>query len=53
MDRIIQRIEELRLELNKLSMIKRLADREIIETSQHLDEALNQYHMLLKQKSVN
>ncbi|WP_144406956.1 aspartyl-phosphate phosphatase Spo0E family protein [Paenibacillus sp. IHBB 10380] len=53
MDRIIGKIEALRLELNKLSLIKQLADRELIETSQQLDEVLNQYNMLLKQKSEN
>jgi len=53
LDNIIHKIEELRLELNKLSLIKQLADRELIETSQQLDEVLNQYNMLLKQKSGN
>ncbi|WP_145939493.1 aspartyl-phosphate phosphatase Spo0E family protein [Paenibacillus glacialis] len=53
MDRIIGKIEALRLELNKLSLIKQLADRELIETSQQLDEVLKQYNMLLKQKSEN
>ncbi|AJS61397.1 sporulation protein [Paenibacillus sp. IHBB 10380] len=50
---MIGKIEALRLELNKLSLIKQLADRELIETSQQLDEVLNQYNMLLKQKSEN
>ncbi|OAB44581.1 sporulation protein [Paenibacillus glacialis] len=50
---MIGKIEALRLELNKLSLIKQLADRELIETSQQLDEVLKQYNMLLKQKSEN
>ncbi|MNP22494.1 Spo0E like sporulation regulatory protein [compost metagenome] len=52
MDNIILKIEELRLELNRLSAIKRLADREIIETSQQLDAVLNEYHMLLLKQDM-
>ncbi|MCL6605613.1 MAG: aspartyl-phosphate phosphatase Spo0E family protein [Paenibacillus sp.] len=47
---MILRIEELRLELNKLSAYKRLADPEVIKASQLLDDALNQYHILLERK---
>ncbi|MNJ65067.1 Spo0E like sporulation regulatory protein [compost metagenome] len=46
---IIRKIEELRLELNKLSANKRLADREVIRISQQLDEALNEYNQLRSQ----
>ncbi|MFU1795632.1 aspartyl-phosphate phosphatase Spo0E family protein [Paenibacillus azoreducens] len=44
------KIEELRLELNKLSLHKRLTDPELINASQNLDRALNDYQKLLKEK---
>ncbi|OAB34275.1 sporulation protein [Paenibacillus macquariensis subsp. defensor] len=50
---IIHKIEELRLELNKLAAIRRLTDREIIEVSQQLDKVLNEYNISLKEKSIN
>ncbi|WP_283248958.1 aspartyl-phosphate phosphatase Spo0E family protein [Paenibacillus antibioticophila] len=40
---LIRKIEELRLELNKLAMYKRLADREMLILSQKLDQLLNEY----------
>lgn len=46
---IIRKIEELRLELNKLSANKCLADREVVRISQKLDEALNEYNQLRSQ----
>ncbi|RRJ66614.1 aspartyl-phosphate phosphatase Spo0E family protein [Paenibacillus oralis] len=49
---LILKIEELRLELNKLAACKRLADRELIIVSQRLDELLNEYHrLILEQQS--
>ncbi|KGE17547.1 sporulation protein [Paenibacillus wynnii] len=47
---MILRIEELRLELNKLSAYKRLADPEVIKASQELDDALNMYNILLEKR---
>ncbi|MFD1772996.1 aspartyl-phosphate phosphatase Spo0E family protein [Paenibacillus rhizophilus] len=52
MEEIVLRIEELRLELNKLSAYKRLADPEIIKASQELDEVLNQYNILLQKRAT-
>lgn len=46
---MIRKIEELRLELNKLSASRHLADREVIQMSQQLDEALNEYNQLRSQ----
>ncbi|WP_343862122.1 aspartyl-phosphate phosphatase Spo0E family protein [Paenibacillus motobuensis] len=40
---MIRRIEELRLELNKLST-RKLTDRKIVILSQKLDQLLNEYH---------
>ncbi|WP_120461570.1 aspartyl-phosphate phosphatase Spo0E family protein [Paenibacillus aceti] len=40
---LIRKIEELRLELNKLTTCK-LSDRKIVILSQKLDELLNEYH---------
>lgn len=50
MEEIILRIEELRLELNKLSAYKRLADPEVVQLSQLLDDVLNMYHLFLQQR---
>ncbi|WP_152403896.1 aspartyl-phosphate phosphatase Spo0E family protein [Paenibacillus cellulositrophicus] len=49
MDKIIRKIEELRLELNKLSVCKCLTDPELIKASQKLDRALNDYDKFLKE----
>lgn len=49
---IVRKIEVLRLELNKLCVNKRLADREVIETSQQLDAVLNEYSLLQMQRAV-
>lgn len=49
MEELILRIEELRLELNKLSACRRLADPEVITVSQLLDDVLNEYHLFLQQ----
>lgn len=46
---LIRKIEELRLELNKLAVYKRLADREILILSQKLDRLLNEYHQEIKE----
>ncbi|MCT1402829.1 aspartyl-phosphate phosphatase Spo0E family protein [Paenibacillus sp. p3-SID867] len=48
MDKIVTKIEELRLELNKLSVCRRLTDPEIVKASQQSDRALNDYNKLLK-----
>ncbi|MEF2964627.1 aspartyl-phosphate phosphatase Spo0E family protein [Paenibacillus sp. M1] len=40
---IIRKIEELRKELNRLAMYKRLADRELVILSQKLDRLLNEF----------
>ncbi|PQP89094.1 hypothetical protein CPT76_12970 [Paenibacillus sp. AR247] len=49
MDKIIRKIEELRLELNKLSVCRCLTDPELIKASQKLDRALNDYDKFLKE----
>ncbi|MDQ0087096.1 hypothetical protein J2T12_000490 [Paenibacillus anaericanus] len=49
---IVSKIEILRLELNKLCANKRLADQEVIETSQQLDAVLNEYNLLRMQRRV-
>ncbi|MGG6309970.1 Spo0E family sporulation regulatory protein-aspartic acid phosphatase [Paenibacillus macerans] len=49
---LILKIEELRLELNRLAGSKRLADRELVLVSQRLDELLNEYHRLILQQQV-
>ncbi|MBQ4899377.1 aspartyl-phosphate phosphatase Spo0E family protein [Paenibacillus sp. Marseille-P2973] len=46
---LIRKIEELRLELNKLAVYKRLADREILILSQKLDRLLNEFQQENKQ----
>lgn len=51
MDKIVSKIEELRWELNKLSICKRLTDPDLIKASQKLDRALNDYHKYLKEIS--
>lgn len=45
---LIRKIEELRRELNKLSLCKCLTDPEIVKASQRLDLALNEYNNMLK-----
>ncbi|WP_334071294.1 MULTISPECIES: aspartyl-phosphate phosphatase Spo0E family protein [Paenibacillus] len=40
---LIRKIEELRSELNKLAVYKRLADRELVNLSQKLDRLLNEF----------
>lgn len=50
---IVHKIEELRLELNKLCVLKHLADREVLETSQQLDAVLNEYNHLLLRKTLS
>ncbi|OZB98588.1 aspartyl-phosphate phosphatase Spo0E family protein [Paenibacillus sp. XY044] len=49
MDKIIRKIEELRLELNKLSDRRCLTDPELVKASQKLDRVLNDYDKLLKE----
>ncbi|GGH14312.1 aspartyl-phosphate phosphatase Spo0E family protein [Paenibacillus segetis] len=49
---IVHKIEELRLELNKLCVHKRLADQEVLETSQQLDAMLNEYNHILLRKTL-
>jgi hypothetical protein len=40
---LIRKIEELRSELNKLAVYKRLADLELVTLSQKLDQLLNEF----------
>lgn len=49
---LIRKIEELRLELNKLAVHKLLADREVIVASQELDKLLNEYHRIFLNKDI-
>lgn len=49
-DDILKSIEILREQLNKLSEGKPLTDPEVIAASQMLDEALNEYQRLMKNK---
>lgn len=49
---IVLKIEELRLELNKLCVHKCLTDRKVLETSQQLDAALNKYNHILLRKTL-
>ncbi|MNC10939.1 Spo0E like sporulation regulatory protein [compost metagenome] len=48
MEEVILRIEELRLELNKLATYRLLSDPELIDASQRLDKLLNQYQRMLQ-----
>ncbi|NJJ37800.1 aspartyl-phosphate phosphatase Spo0E family protein [Paenibacillus sp. 7028] len=52
LEEIILRIEELRLELNRLANCKLLSDPELIHVSQLLDEVLNQYHRMIQLRTT-
>ncbi len=44
----LKRIEELRIRLNKISEGKNVTDPEVIFASQRLDDAITEYHKLMK-----
>jgi stage 0 sporulation regulatory protein len=49
-EKLIKKIEELRLALNEITKEKELSDPEVIIASQMLDAVLNEYHRILKRK---
>ncbi|MCU6790571.1 MULTISPECIES: aspartyl-phosphate phosphatase Spo0E family protein [Paenibacillus] len=51
LDQLIERIEELRQELNRLSRNKDLADPELLTASRMMDAVLNEYNRLLIDKA--
>ena len=46
-----QQIEKLRKHLNELGKVKSLSDPEVVDTSQKLDDLLNEYERLKNTKS--
>jgi stage 0 sporulation regulatory protein len=49
-EKLIKKIEELRLPLNEITKEKDLSDPEVVIASQMLDAVLNEYYRLLKRK---
>lgn len=49
-DEIIKKIDELRLNLIKLKKGRDFTDEEVVSMSQMLDDVLNEYYKLAKQK---
>jgi hypothetical protein len=47
---ILEKIEEVRQELNKIGKAQKLVDVEVIRVSQQLDDLINSYQKLSKQK---
>ncbi|MBD8007282.1 aspartyl-phosphate phosphatase Spo0E family protein [Bacillus norwichensis] len=50
LNELSQQIQNLRKHLNELAKSKQLSDPKVIETSQKLDELLNEFERLIKSK---
>lgn len=50
LEELLKRVEELRGRLNELGNKKDLIDPEVIQASKKLDEVLNEYQKLVKEK---
>lgn len=50
LDEVLKNIEELRSKLNKIAEGHRFTDPQVVSVSQKLDELLNEYQRLMKDK---